>query len=147
MVAPAQWHGEFIADLTAERGALRKAEMVGICWLPTANEARLLGDVSDVIPIPYPTGLWESQHGLINHRGPRRLSRLFSIWLALIHRLWRPGLPGSRRCQRRVHGIDRKRREDCNACSESFLDVCGIGRGQSVLFRKAPLRPDGRVVG
>ena len=123
MVAPAQWHGEFIADLTAERGALRKAEMVGICWLPTANEARLLGDVSDVIPIPYPTGLWESQHGLIDDRRLRRLSRLFSIRLALIHRLWRPGLPGSRRCQRRVHGIDRKRREDCNACSESFLDV------------------------
>ncbi len=147
MVAPAQWHREFIADLTAERWALRKAEMVGICWLPTANEARLLGDVSDVIPIPYPTGLWESQHGLINHRGPRRLSRLFSIWLALIHRLCHPGLPESGRCQRRVHGIDRKRREDCNACSESFLDVCGIGRGQSVLFRKAPLRPDGRVVG
>ena len=117
MMAPAQWHGEFIADLTAERGALRKAEMVGICWLPTANEARLLGDVSDVIPIPYPTRLWESQHRLIDNGGLRRLSRLF----ALIHRLWRPGLPASLRCQRRVHDIDRKGREDCNPCSESSL--------------------------
>src|SRR5208282_620063 len=121
--------------------------MVGIRWLPAANEAGLLGDVSDVIPIPYPMGLWESQHGLIDARGPRRLSRLFSIWLALIHRLWRPGLPGSLRCHKRVHGIGRKRRESRNACSESFLDAYGIGRGRSVLFRKAPLRPDGRVVG
>jgi hypothetical protein len=92
--------------------------MVGIRWLPAANEARLLGDVSDVIPIPYPTVLWESQHGLIEDCGLRRLSRLFSIWLTLIHRLWCPGLTGSLRCQRRVHGIDRKRREDCNAFSE-----------------------------
>jgi hypothetical protein len=55
--------------------------MVGIGWLPATNEARLLGDVSDVIPIPDPTGLWESQHGLIDDGRLRRLSRLFRFGL------------------------------------------------------------------
>ena len=66
MVSPAQWHGEFIADLTAERLTLRKAHVVGIRWLSTANEARLLGNEPDVIPVTNPARLRQSEHALID---------------------------------------------------------------------------------
>jgi len=53
--------------------------MVGIRWLPAANEARLLGDVSDVIPIAYPTGLWESQHYFIGGSDARLMATVITI--------------------------------------------------------------------
>ena len=43
MVTAAEWNREFIADLTAECPALRKAEMVGICRLPAADRDRDAG--------------------------------------------------------------------------------------------------------
>jgi hypothetical protein len=42
MVAAAEWDGEFVADLAAERPALREAQMVSITRLPAADQARLL---------------------------------------------------------------------------------------------------------
>ena len=51
MVTAAQWHREFIAHLAAERGALREAHVVGVRWLPAADQARLLGNEPHV-----PTG-------------------------------------------------------------------------------------------
>ena len=54
MVPAAQRNNEFIADLPAERPALRKAKMMGICWPSPADQARMLGDKLDVIPVTHP---------------------------------------------------------------------------------------------
>jgi hypothetical protein len=52
-----QWHREFVAHLTAERPALREAQVVGVRRPPAANQTSLLGDRFDVIavaPCPRP---------------------------------------------------------------------------------------------
>lgn len=41
MVAAAERHGELVADLRADGARLRKAEVVGVAGLPSADEARL----------------------------------------------------------------------------------------------------------
>src|SRR4029077_12816122 len=41
MVTSAERHGELIADLEADRTRLRKPKMMGVRWLPPADEARL----------------------------------------------------------------------------------------------------------
>ena len=53
MVPAAQWDGELVADLSTECSALRKAEMMGIGWSAAANQAGMLGDRSDVIPVTH----------------------------------------------------------------------------------------------
>jgi hypothetical protein len=50
-VPSAQWNGELVADLPTERSALCKAEMMGIGWSAAANQARMLGDRSEVMPV------------------------------------------------------------------------------------------------
>lgn len=66
MVASAQGHGEFVANLATERPALGKAHVVGIRWLPPTNEARLLGHEPDVIAVANPTRLGEGEHALVD---------------------------------------------------------------------------------
>ena len=56
MMAPAQRYREFIADLATERWGLRKAQVVGVRWLPLANQAWLFGNESDVIAVADPAG-------------------------------------------------------------------------------------------
>ncbi len=48
VMSAAERHGELIADLDAETAGLREAKMVGIAGLPSADQARLLGDKSQV---------------------------------------------------------------------------------------------------
>jgi hypothetical protein len=43
-MCPAQWDSEFVAHFSAERPRLHEAKMVGIGWLSSTYEARLLGD-------------------------------------------------------------------------------------------------------
>ncbi len=57
MVSATQRHGELVADLAAERPALREAQVMGIAGLATANQARLLGHISDVIAVANPARL------------------------------------------------------------------------------------------
>ena len=57
MVSPTQRNGEFIAGLTPKRTGLCEPQMVGIRRLPTANQAGLLGNRSDVVPVTNPTRL------------------------------------------------------------------------------------------
>lgn len=46
IVSPAQRNREFVTDLAAERAVLRKAQMVGVAWLTSADQAGLLRDKS-----------------------------------------------------------------------------------------------------
>ena len=52
MVPSTQGDGELIADLATKRPALRKAQVMGIRGLATANQTRLLGHMSDVVAGP-----------------------------------------------------------------------------------------------
>ena len=60
MVPSTQGDGELVADLAAERPALRKAQVMGIRRLATTNQTRLLGHMSDVIPVSHPSWLRQS---------------------------------------------------------------------------------------
>src|SRR5262249_49132941 len=51
MMPAAEWDRELIADLAAERTWLGKSEVVGIRWLAAAQETRLLGDITKVLPV------------------------------------------------------------------------------------------------
>jgi len=51
MMPAAEWDGELIADLAAERARLREPEVMGIRGLAAAHETRLLGDVAQVLPV------------------------------------------------------------------------------------------------
>ena len=66
MVAATQGNSELVADLAAERPALAKTQMMGIARLATANQARLLGDVPDVVAVPNPARLRQCQNGLVD---------------------------------------------------------------------------------
>jgi hypothetical protein len=66
MMTAAERNGEFIADLAAERLALHKSEMMRICRPPAADQAGMLGDISDMIPVTHPTGFRYRQHALID---------------------------------------------------------------------------------
>ena len=41
MMSPAQWNGELIADFAAERPVLRKAQMMGVTRMTSADQAGL----------------------------------------------------------------------------------------------------------
>ena len=67
---PAERHREFIADLAAECHGLREAQMMGVCGLAAANEARLRRDKFPVLLVAQPTRF--GCHGVtfkINGRG------------------------------------------------------------------------------
>ena len=51
MMAPAQRYREFVADFAAESLILRKAQMMGVARLTTADQAGLLGDKPHMIAI------------------------------------------------------------------------------------------------
>jgi hypothetical protein len=59
MMTAAQRHRELVTDLAAERAALSKAQVVWIRRTAATDEAGLLGNISDVVAIPYPAGLWQ----------------------------------------------------------------------------------------
>ena len=75
MMAAAQRHRVFIADLAAERWALREAYMVGVRWLPAADQARLFGNETDVIAVANPARLRKGEHALVNFFGAPLPSR------------------------------------------------------------------------
>jgi hypothetical protein len=51
VVTSAQRYGEFIAELSPERWALREPYMVRVRWLSPANQARLLSNEPDMIAV------------------------------------------------------------------------------------------------
>src|SRR5437016_3373223 len=60
---------ELIADLAAERARLGKSEVVGIGWLAAADEARLLGDVTQVFPVAIAARRSHRQGALVDALG------------------------------------------------------------------------------
>ena len=134
MVPSTQGDGELIADLAAERPALREAQMVGIRRSATANQARLLGHISDVIAVANPARLRQSQHALIDHLRSRPVLRLLG-WMRAVRS---QRLLNFVRRLRLICGARRKARQ---SGLESFLDALRIGCRQLVLFGERPMRP------
>jgi hypothetical protein len=74
MVTAAERNSELIADLAANCPALHKLEMMGICRPSPADQARMLGDRSDVIPVTRPTGFGHGKHAFVDRaRAPPAL--------------------------------------------------------------------------
>jgi len=65
MMSPAERHGEFVADLTTECTGLREAQMVWIARLPTADQARLLNHMPDVIAVTHAARFGEDKNTLV----------------------------------------------------------------------------------
>ena len=66
MVPAAERDGELVADLAAERARLGKSQMVSVRGLSAANQARVLGDRPDVLPVADPTSLRQGQQALVD---------------------------------------------------------------------------------
>jgi hypothetical protein len=70
MVSAAERDGELIADFATECPPLREPQMVGIRGLTAADQARVFGHLSDVLPVPNPAGFWKGQGALVYPSGP-----------------------------------------------------------------------------
>ena len=62
----AQRDNKFITDLASESPVLCEAQMMGVRWSPIANQARLLGHVSDVMSVPNAPRLGEGQGAFVD---------------------------------------------------------------------------------
>jgi hypothetical protein len=71
MVSPAEWHGEFVADLPTKRPRLNVAQMVRVRRAPAADKARLGGDESDMLAVSNTPWLREGENGFIDRFGAR----------------------------------------------------------------------------
>ena len=69
MMDTAEGDGEFIAGPAAERARLQVAKMMRVGWPATADEARLLGDIAQVLPVAITTWRGNGEHALIDADG------------------------------------------------------------------------------
>ena len=82
MVASAERDGELVTDLAAERAALCEAEVMGVGRLPSADQAGLLRDVTEVIAIADAPWLGEGERGFVDgwrYRGVVVAGRCFEL--------------------------------------------------------------------
>ena len=82
MMPAAQWDREFIADFATERARLRECEVVGIRRLAAAEQARLLGDVTQMLPIAIAARGCEREDALVDALRLDQASEL-SAWRRL----------------------------------------------------------------
>jgi hypothetical protein len=71
VVDSAKRYREFVTNFAAERSALAKAQVVSIAGLPAADQARLPGDISEVVAVPNPARHRERQRALVDAFRPR----------------------------------------------------------------------------
>src|SRR5262249_60946781 len=82
MVPAAERNGYLMADFAAQCPVLGKGEVVCICRPSAENQAGMLGDRSDVIPVTHAAGFRNRQRALINRGGASA-----SLQLHLAHRV------------------------------------------------------------
>jgi len=70
MMAAAQRHGKFIADLSTKSALLHEAQMMGIYRSAPADQTRLFGHEPHVIPVTNAPRVGIAQIGLINGYWP-----------------------------------------------------------------------------
>ena len=130
VMAPAQWHGELVADLEAETPRLGKAHMVGIAGLPGADQAGLFGDKPEVGLVAVAAQFRKGQHALVDSvrfglrrrfRDPRRKGRLVG-----------------RGCR---FGISLGRSDGTEFGLKGLLDPAGVVSGERILRGQAVVGP------
>src|SRR5215831_10971186 len=62
----AERNRELIADLAAERTGLGKSEVVGVRGLAATDEARLLGDIAQMLPVAIPPRRSDRENALVD---------------------------------------------------------------------------------
>ena len=112
MVPPTHGDCKLIADLPAKRTVLCKAQVMGIRWVPRANQAGLLGHISYVVPVANSAWLGQCQYTFIDQVGARtflqpvRIRRMWCRWLvSLFGRVGRIGGTYHKACQFRREGF------------------------------------------
>ncbi len=78
MMSPTQRHSEFVTDLAADGPVLRKAQVMGIARLATANQAGLLRDKPDMRAIANAPRFRMYQNRFVHRRG-WRLGSCFAL--------------------------------------------------------------------
>ena len=141
MMPAAQRDGELIADLAAERPALGKSQVMGVRGLSAANQARVLGDRPDVIPVADPARLRQGQRALVDQ--PSSAGRVFGCSFVRPRGLRRGAAGLAGRVSGSSAGRSRKGRQ---LGLEGLLHALGVRRCQPVLLAQGPMRPDCRVV-
>ena len=66
VVASAKWHGKFVADLSAQRLGLRKTKMMGVRWLPPADQTGLIAHKTQVRFVADPLRLTKGKHAFVD---------------------------------------------------------------------------------
>jgi hypothetical protein len=66
MMPATEWDRELIADLAAEGTWLGESEMVRVRVLATAHEARLLGDIAQMLPVAIATRSRDCERALVD---------------------------------------------------------------------------------
>ena len=65
MMAPAQRDRELVAHFASEGPGLGEAQVMRIAWLPSADQARLLGNEPHMVAIANAPRFGARQHGLV----------------------------------------------------------------------------------
>jgi len=129
MVSPAKGDNKFIADFASERSRLGESQVVRIRGLAAADEARRLGDRSDIIRSRI-------------RRGSGAASTLFSIAFVLDRLADLPS--GTGFC--RIPVVCRGFRGGPELRPKRRLHLLRIGCSQIILVAQAAVRPHGRFV-
>src|SRR5262249_27643976 len=66
MVPSAERDSELVTDLAAQRAGLSESKVVGVRGLAAAHEARLLRDITKVLPVAIAPRRRDCQHALID---------------------------------------------------------------------------------
>src|SRR5215472_9458910 len=141
MMPAAKRDYELIADLAAERARLREPKMVRVRGLAAADEARLLGDIAQVLPVAIAPRRGNREDTLVNASGVIIFSP-GSLRL-LLRRLL--GGHGTLSHGNVVYG---GRREARHFLLERVLEDFGIARNELVFGGQCASRPhNGRIGG
>lgn len=84
MVYSAQRDGKFVTNFTPERAALRKAQMMSIRGLASANQTWLPGDQFDVLAVSHAPRLGECECAFVDRLGA--LSFLWCLAFGILRR-------------------------------------------------------------
>jgi len=67
MMFPAQWNGEFVADLASEGSGLRKLQMVRIAWCSLTDQAGLRRNEGKMRLVSLTNGLAQGRHQFVRY--------------------------------------------------------------------------------
>ena len=68
MMSPTERHCELVTDSSTESPVLRKAQMMGVARLTSADQTRLLGNKAHVLAIAYAARFGMRQNRLVDRR-------------------------------------------------------------------------------